>query len=248
MVLDVPTALADATAARDAGADLVEFRIDQFFTGSTGPGAEIERDAVVDLVGRSPLPCIVTCRPAGAEGGEYDGDEASRISLFERLAIAAGEGEHPPRYIDVELATIERSANVRQKILLAVDHPEQLRDLRTSLIVSTHDFNGRPADLFRRLSRMRAEPAGAVHKVAYLARSLRDNLDLFDILSESDRPTIALGMGRFGIMSRVLAPKFGGFITFAALRPASATAPGHPTVAARLGTERFPKLKTAHRG
>ena len=247
MVLDVPTALADATAARDAGADLVEFRIDQFFTGSTGADATIERDAVVDLVGRSPLPCIVTCRPAGDEGGGFDGDEASRISLFERLAIAAGEGEHPPRYIDIELATLERSANVRQKILLAVDHPEQLRDVRTSLIVSTHDFKGRPADLFRRLSRMRADPAGAVHKVAYMARSLRDNLDLFDILAESDRPTIALGMGRFGIMSRVLSPKFGGFITFAALRHASATAPGQPTVSDLLDLYRFRSIKPSTR-
>lgn len=246
-VMDAPTALADAAAARDAGADLVEFRLDQFFTGAPGPEGQAEQDAVVDLVSASPLPCVVTCRPTGSEGGEYDGDDAPRIALFERLAIAAGENSHPPRYIDVELATFERSANIRQKIKLAVDHPEQIRDLRTSLILSTHDFQGRPTDLFRRLARMRAEPAAAVHKIAYLARSLRDNLDLFDLLAEADRPTIALGMGQFGLMSRVLAPKFGGFMTFAPLRPASATAPGQPTVAELLELFRMRSIKPSTR-
>jgi 3-dehydroquinate dehydratase/shikimate dehydrogenase len=246
-VHDADSALADAAAARDAGADLVEFRVDQFFTGSTGEDAVYERDAVVALASASPIPCIVTCRPAGDEGGVFDGDEAARISLFERLAIAAGDGEHPPRYLDVELATLTRSANVRQKILLAVDHPEQLRDLRTSLVLSTHDFTGRPADLFRRLTRMREEPAAAVLKVAYLARSLRDNLDLFDLLAEADRPTIALGMGRFGLMSRVLAPKFNAFLTFAALRASSTTAPGQPTLAELLDLYRFRSIRPSTR-
>jgi 3-dehydroquinate dehydratase/shikimate dehydrogenase len=246
-VMDAPTALADAAAARDAGADLVEFRLDQFFTGAAGAAGEAEQDAVVDLVAACPLPCVVTCRPAGPEGGEYDGEDAPRIALFERLAIAPGENSHPPRYIDVELATFERSANIRQKIKLAVDHPEQIRDLRTSLILSTHDFQGRPADLFRRVARMRSEPAAAVHKIAYVARSLRDNLDLFDLLADADRPTIALGMGQFGLMSRVLAPKFGGFMTFAPLRPASATAPGQPTVAELLDHFRMRSIKPSTR-
>lgn len=50
---------------------------------------------------------------------------------------------------------------------------------------------------------------------------------------------IALAMGRFGLMSRVLAPKFGGFLTFASLRKQSTTAPGQPTVGELLNTYRF---------
>lgn len=248
-VVDIPSALSDAVLARDAGADLVEYRIDQFFTGAHGPDGEREQREIIGLVSDSPLPCIVTCRPVGPEGGEYDGEDAARIALYERLAIAAGADgtEHPPRYIDVELATFERSANIRQKIKLAVDHPEQLRDLRTSLILSTHDFQGRPVDLFRRLSRMREEPAAAVLKVAYFARSLRDNLDLFDLLTDTDRPTIALGMGPFGLMSRVLAPKFGGFMTFASLRAATATAPGQPTLPELLALYRFRAIRPSTR-
>lgn len=235
MVQDADSALAEAAAAREAGADLVEYRVDEVFHGEDDEAGAAQ---VIRVVAEAPLPCIVTCRPVW-EGGHYDGDESARVSLFERLGTAFGEGEEPPRYLDVELAAYTRSANLRQKINLAVEHPEQLRDVRTSLIVSVHDFNGRPADLARRLLRMRDEPAAKVHKIAFRARSLRDNLELFDLLEQRDRPTIALAMGEFGLMSRVLAPKFGGFLTFASLREQSATAPGQPTVRDLLDLYRF---------
>lgn len=236
MVQDVASALADAAAARDLAANLVEFRLDDFFTGVQGPDGDREIASILTLVRESPLPCIVTCRPEpGGEGGRYDGDEPARIALFERL----GATDHPPRYLDVELATYTRSANVKQKINLAVRHDAQVRDLSTSLILSSHDFQGRPRDLLRTLGAMRAEPAAALVKVAYHARSLRDNLELFDILRERDRPTIALAMGEFGLMSRVLAPKFGAFLTFASLRPSSTTAPGQPTVRELIDLYRF---------
>src|SRR5690349_14457802 len=136
MVQDEESALADARAAKDAGADLVEFRIDDVFSGS---GDETEDKLVLRLVGQSPCPCIVTCRSA-LEGGHYDGDEMARVSLYERLGTAAGAGELPPRYLDIEYSAYGRSANIRQKVNLAVDHPAQVRDLRTSLILSMHDF------------------------------------------------------------------------------------------------------------
>lgn len=240
---DAEAALRDAVLAKAAGADLVEFRIDEMFSGS---GDEAEEKAVLRLVAESPLPCIVTCRPTW-EGGQYDGDDAARVALLERLGTAFGPGEHPPRFIDIELATFERSANLRQKVKLAVDHPEQVRDLKTSLILSAHDFSGRPADLSRRILKMRAEPAAAVHKIAYRARSLRDNLELFDLLAGRDRPTIALGMGEFGLLSRVLAPKFGGFLTFASLRDSTVTAPGQPRISELVDLYRFRSIGPATR-
>jgi 3-dehydroquinate dehydratase / shikimate dehydrogenase len=241
LVHDVDAALRDARSAKDLGGDLVEFRIDELFHGTEAPDADrtdsYETRQVLRLVAESPLPCIVTCRTA-AEGGSYDGPEDARISLFERLGTAFGPGEHPPRYVDVELATYLRSANIRQKVNLAIEHPEQVRDLQTSLIISTHDFAGRPPDLTRRVLAMRQTPA-KVLKVAYLARSLRDNIELFDLLIERDRPMIALAMGEFGLASRILAPKFNGFLTFASLRPAEVTAPGQPTIHDLLHLYRF---------
>lgn len=231
VVTDLPGALARGARAAELGADLVEWRIDEFFSGS---GDEEEIEQVVQLVADSPIGCIVTCRPVW-EGGAYDGPEDARISLFERL----GAADRAPRYIDVELAAYARSANIRQKVDLAVDHPRQQRDLATGLILSLHDFSGRPADLTRRLLAMRAEPAPKVLKIALRARTVRDNLELLDILEQRERPTIALGMGEAGLLSRALAPKFGGFLTFAALSAQERSAPGQPTIIELLEKYRF---------
>ena len=222
----------DAILAAEKGADIVEFRVDLLMEADLSLEARIAQ--IKELVAESPLPCIVTCRPEW-EGGLYAGGEDERVSMFEAL----GTADSPPAYIDVELKAYTASANIRQKINLAVDHPKQERHVRTRLILSSHDFTGRPADLTRKILAMHAEPACAVVKVAYRARSIRDNLELFDILSERQKPTIALGMGEFGLMSRVLAPKFGGFLTFASLRDESATAPGQPTIDDLLGMYRF---------
>lgn len=222
----------DAILAAEKGADIVEFRVDLLMEADLPLDARIAQ--IKDLVAESPLPCIVTCRPEW-EGGLYAGDEDERVSMFEAL----GTADSPPAYIDVELKAYTASANIRQKINLAVDHPKQERHVRTRLILSSHDFTGRPADLTRKILAMQAEPACAVVKVAYRARSIRDNLELFDILSERQKPTIALGMGEFGLMSRVLAPKFGGFLAFASLRDESATAPGQPTIDDLLGMYRY---------
>jgi 3-dehydroquinate dehydratase/shikimate dehydrogenase len=243
LVADVSSALDAAARAKAAGADLVEFRIDDVFSGSTGKAGEDETRSIISLVTRSPLPCILTCRLAseagnGGGGGGYDGDEQARVALFERLG-ALQSPEHPPRYLDVELAAYTRSENIKQKINLAVDHPAQNRDLSTGLILSTHDFDGRPADLTRRIAAMHGQPAAAVHKIAYRARSLRDNLELLDIAADNATPTIALGIGEFGLMSRVLAPKFNAFLTFASLDRTSTTAPGQPTIDDLFNLYRF---------
>lgn len=245
-------ALEAARRAADLGCDLVEFRVDGFFSGSSPPGRASERSpepvddpetaALLTLVSGSPLPCIVTCRSA-AEGGLYDGEEPARAALLLRLCTAPA----PPRYLDVELSAYERSENLRQKINLAIAHPGQLRDVSTGLILSVHDPAGRPPDLSRKLLALRAHEAAAVHKVALLARSVRDNLELFEILAEADRPTIALAMGEAGLLSRVLAPKFGGFLTFASLGSGHETAPGQPSVAELTRTYRFRSIGRATR-
>jgi 3-dehydroquinate dehydratase/shikimate dehydrogenase len=229
---DLAPALEDAERARLAGADMVEWRVDSCFHGE---GDDEGIALCLRLCEHAPLPCIVTCRDRG-EGGAYDGDDAAKIALYERLGTSA----HPPAYLDLELSLWRRSANLRQKALLGVQHPGQMRpSVTTRLILSHHDFDGRPRDLSRILNEMRAVEAARVLKIAWRARSLRDNLEAFDLLTERDRPTIALCMGEFGLMSRVLAPKFGGFLTFASLHAEGATAPGQPTVEELLGTYRF---------
>jgi len=228
-------ALAMAAEARDAGADLVEFRLDSFYSGRDDAK---ELPVILAIIAKSPLACIATCRPV-LEGGQYDGPDDARVSLYQRLGTADGPAQLTPTYIDCEFSTYARSANIKQKVNLAVDHPAQLRTVTTRLILSYHDFHTRPDDLFRTIDLMAAESAAAVIKIAYRARSLRDNIELLDFAQSSPKPAIALGMGPFGLMSRVLAPKFGAMLTFAALRRDAQTAPGQPILSELIQTYRF---------
>ena len=233
---DVPEALERAAEAARDGASLVEWRLDALADGEEGLAASLR------LLRESPLPCIATCRPRW-EGGAYDGDDQERIAFLEAL----GTSPHAPRYLDVELAAFQRSANLRQKVELVVDHEHQPRDLKTSLILSAHDFQTRPPDLARRLAAMQAASSCAVCKIAWRARSLRDNLEAFELLRHRGKPLIALCMGPFGLPSRVLAGKFGGFLTFASAEGAAATAPGQPSIRELRDLYRFDHIGPATR-
>lgn len=209
---DVDHALATCARAAEAGADLAEFRVDRFTD---------DADALARLVAEASLPAIVTFRHAD-EGGGYDEPEAVRVELLAHLCSQP----RPPAYIDFEHARLSR---------LTADQRATLRDAaeRSRLILSAHDFTGRPADLDRRLLAMAQEPGVRVLKAAWAARSLRDNLQAFEAIERRLGPTAALCMGEAGLASRVLAKKFGGFVTFAAAdrAPGSSTAPGQPTIA-----------------
>ncbi len=230
---EVDDSLARAASALAKGAKLVEWRVDAL----AEEDAPVALAAIRRLVRDCPVPCIVTIRPSW-EGGTYGGSETDRISLLE----AIGTGDDTPKYIDVELDAYRTSRNRRQKVNLAVDHESQVRDVGPKLILSTHDFTGRPGDLLQRVAAMAAEPACSVMKVAWMARSLRDNLEAFDLLAERAKPAVVLCMGEYGLPSRVLAPKFGGLFTFAALASGAESAPGQPSLEELRDLYRFGRI------
>ncbi|MEX2216362.1 MAG: shikimate dehydrogenase [Phycisphaeraceae bacterium] len=211
-------ALAAAAQAAERGADLVEYRIDDFTS---------DHAALTQIIEQSPLPSIVTCRVSW-EGGNYRGTDAERLAAYQ----AACAGARKPAYLDVELVAYQKSHELRAGIDALVDHPAQLTTTDTGLILSNHDFDGRPLDLFQRIEVMLASNACRVMKIAWRARSLRDNLEAFALINQRHKPTIALCMGDEGLASRVLSKKFNALLTFVALNPQSATAPGQPTVEA----------------
>src|SRR5262245_49706977 len=123
-------ATADIAAAMAAGADAIELRAD-FLRDA--------EDVVIRSVADSRpagVPLILTLRSAG-EGGAWDGDEVERMSRYISLAPSAD-------YLDIEFATWARSANLRQKIGLAVGQDQKNR---RRLILSLHDLSGRPKRL-----------------------------------------------------------------------------------------------------
>ncbi len=208
----VASALADAARAAEFGADLIEWRVDAL------PGHEGAAQAVSRLVEHSPLPCILTCRHAD-EGGAFAGDEADRVALLHDASTLT----RPPAYLDIEWAKLRSlPAPLRRMIDDAAS--------RCGLLASAHDFETRPANLDRMLADMAADDAVRVVKCAWRARSLRDNVEAFEIIARRLKPTVALCMGEAGMASRVLAKKFGALLSFAALDDTRGTAPGQPTL------------------
>ena len=151
-----------------------------------------------------PVDVIVTVR-ARREGGHFPGGEDERLDLLRRIAA------FDPAYIDLEL-----------------DTPPDRRP-KGRIILSHHNFESCPADLDEIASRLDASDA-AVDKVAFAAAGPEDALRAFDVIRASDKPALALAMGEAGIISRLLAKKFGAFATFAALQAGAESAPGQPTL------------------
>ncbi len=222
---EITLALERAARARALGARLIEWRCDGL--ASRAAHAEEAVAWMTQLVHASPLPSIVTIRSA-LEGGTCSLEEKTRLALLARLARA----EHAPRMIDLEFAAIapDGDNDMARALLASALMPRDVDAAPTKIIASTHDFSGRPSDLMRRVAAMQEDPLVSVIKLAWMARSIRDNLEAFDILASRAKPTIALLMGEYGLMSRVLAPKFGGFLTFASEAAGAGTAPGQPTI------------------
>ena len=222
----VAYALESARAQAKCGATIVEWRVDAL------AHADNALESVALLIKNCPLPCIVTIR-AAAEGGAYVGHESARLELL----IAVCKLTVPPSYIDLELAAFQASADFQKQFAAA--------QTSTRLILSAHDFQSRPADLSKRVAAMWSEPLCAVAKIAWRARSVRDNLEAFELLRHQSKPTIALCMGPFGIASRVLAPKFGGFLTYARPDNEMGTAPGQLTAQDFINVYSFARITPA---
>jgi len=190
------------------GADLLEIRID-----ALEPTQCIEQ--LPKLLAASPIPTIVTCRSV-QEGGMFEGEEEERIAMYE----AAIHCDTPPRYIDIEYET-----TVRHPLVL-----NALRSDNSGIILSWHDMRGRPHDLIQRARAMQDVSEIDVVKMVWRARSIRDNFEAFDLLQSRQQPMIVMCVGEYGVMSRVLAPKFGSFATYASVEGNEQTAAGQPTV------------------
>lgn len=173
---------------------------------------------VATLVRQRPGPIVVTVRRP-EDGGKWTGDEAQRRDLL-RAAISAGA-----EFVDCE--------------------PDAVGDLprhpATRRIVSMHDFHGTPDDLPALHARLAACGADVV-KLATMAKCTHDNTRMLRLLSTSTVPTVGLCMGELGLPTRLLAPKFGGLFTFAALDRGPPLAPGQISFRTMLDLYRCDQL------
>jgi len=177
-------------------ADIVEVR------------ADFVRDLdVAGLLQNKPCPILFTLR-SRLEGGEYEGTEQERLGTLRKAAKCGAD------WIDVEFSA------AWQTILSVVE--------RARVVLSYHNFDETPAALLSKVEEMACAGAGVV-KVATRANRLSDNLTIAATLDHAASRKIdlcALAMGLRGVPSRVLAPAWGAWMTFASLPGGEPTADG----------------------
>jgi len=176
--------------------DLMESRID--LLGEHARVAAAEFPSLVDL------PVNLTCRRV-VDGGSYAGPEKTRLALIESCL----EGKFA--YVDIE-EDVKRCAA-----------EQKARERGIRIIRSLHDFSGIPSDIFHRIARVAAK--GDIPKMAVTPHSVLDLITLFRVKEELSSVTekIVLGMGDFGLPSRILYKKIGSMLTYCADKP---VAPG----------------------
>ena len=227
-------ARAQARHAIDAGADVLELRVDLLeevdalvaFTEAPGEAAT---DSMVvataaaqvleclrrmtDVIDATPL--LLTCRTA-AEGGRARLDDSGYSALLRSVLdeLAGWEPGRRPSAVDVE---------VQRGCLLQVS--EQAHGLGIDVVASFHDFKATPVDdvLEDVLSRMASEGADLA-KIAVWPTGADDVARLLGMCARAAAapgegtglglPVAAMSMGALGAVSRV-APVFGSALTFA---------------------------------
>ncbi|GAB2228905.1 hypothetical protein Droror1_Dr00023039 [Drosera rotundifolia] len=206
MGTNVDQMMIEMRRAKDIGADVVEIRLDCLKSFSPSQDLPV-------LIKQSPLPTLVTYRPIW-EGGQYDGDEKKRQEALQ-LAMELGAD-----YIDIELQVAYEFIQS-----IAGKKPDNFK-----VIVSSHNFHNTPSleALSNLVARIQATGAD-IATIATTALDITDVIRIFQITVHSQIPVIGIVMGERGLISRLLTPKFGGYLTYGALEVGAISAPGQPT-------------------
>lgn len=153
------------------------------------------------------LPVILTLRRA-QDGGRCTLSERNRRQL---LISTLKDGDFS--YVDIE-------DDVKKN-----DVESTAREKGVKIIRSYHDFEGVPEDIFSHL--MMLSKRGDIAKIAVTPHSIADALTLFRINEElKDIPKIVIGMGEWGVATRILYKKMGSLLTFGSSVTHKEIAPG----------------------
>ncbi|MEB5697723.1 type I 3-dehydroquinate dehydratase [Klebsiella aerogenes] len=210
--------LTNAQGLVDAGADIIEWRVDHFTHVREIPEvlatlAEIRHTLKT-------LPLLFTFR-SKKEGGETEISDEAYFELNRQAALSGLVD-----VIDIELFNDE--AQIRALV-------NDAHQAGVKVIMSNHDFHKTPAqeDIIYRLRRM--QDLGAdLPKIAVMPQTPQDVLTLLSATltmkeKYATRPLITMSMGKSGGVSRVTGRLFGSAMTFGTVGQASA--PGQIAIA-----------------
>ena len=213
-------------AACKAGAEMLELRTD-FIEG-------LDTNKLKELIAaakQTSLPIIVTCRDT-AQGGQNNLPAPLRRQILTE-AVKLGAD-----LIDCEFANFLKE-DFGQTIKKAL-----AENKKTKLILSEHNFKEPIENLYEIYEEIYSVFPDAIAKTAYQAKHINDCFDAFDILREYGDKAIAICMGRFGIISRIIAKKLNAFLTFASIAEDQATAEGQLTIEKMKNLYRYDSINS----
>jgi len=184
--------LAEGLTLEKPACDWLELRVDNFFPKHISK--------LLKAAHCLRIPPIVTIRHT-SEGGMAKGmTTPRRRTLFTAFLTVAG-------LFDIEL----RQARAMAPVLA------QAREAHVGVILSYHNFHRTPPARQLRDLACKAQDAGAnIFKVATLANDPRDLATLIQFLAneKSTMPIAAMGMGRFGKISRLVLAEAGSCLNY----------------------------------
>ena len=160
-----------------------------------------------------------------------------RYSESERFTILLNAVKYGAEYVDIE---IESGKALINKFKNYISEEKS----KTKLILSYHNFNETPKNLSTIYSQIKSCNADII-KVAVYANDISDNIKIFKLLERANKENIKLAafcLGGKGEISRILAPRFGGQITYCSLLAGKETAEGQIPVEKLLSVYNYSSI------
>jgi 3-dehydroquinate dehydratase/shikimate dehydrogenase len=161
---------------------------------------------VGELLAAKPKPVIMSCRRT-QDGGNWDGSEAERLAILRQCIVSKAD------YVEIEH-----------------DIADQVRPFPgCKRVISYTNLGTTPSDLGEIYARMQTMKPDVI-KLVTRARTPEEVWPLVQILAKPALPTVAVGLGRPGLMLAVLGKKMTSPWTYAALERGMEAYPEQPTV------------------
>lgn len=158
------------------------------------------------LLEASRKPVIIACRRL-ADGGDWTGAEAGRLALLRQAVL-----EKAP-YVEIEL-----------------DVADQIRRFgETKRVISYTNLQEVPSDLDAIYDAARSKDPDVI-KLTLPARTPEEAFPILRLVAKGQLPTVAVGLGRNGLMLNILGRRYKAPWTFAALEKGMEAYPGMATI------------------
>ena len=198
--------LKNAIYAASVGADMIEIRIDLL-----DYPADSLRQLFEELSKSAKIPIIATNR-VRSEGGKFKGSEEERIEILLSVLKMVDA-------VDIELRT---GSEYRDLVV------HRAKKAGKRVIISYHDFSKTPDITVMQNIISDCFDAGAdIAKLAATPHSYEDALSLLKLTLNCARApaqVCIIGMGGYGVHTRVIAPIYGSALAYTSV--GAATAPG----------------------